>query len=82
MGDDTPSPQPRPAGVMVAVNTETGDDEELAVDLMHDHGARMIERAEGAWRNGKWADFDPVSTPNVIESHVAGSAERRDATKM
>jgi hypothetical protein len=67
---------------MVAVNTDTDDDQELAVDLLHDHGARMIERADGAWRNGKWADFDPVSTPNVIESHVAGSAERRDATKM
>jgi hypothetical protein len=76
MGDDTPSPQPRPAGVMVAVNTETGDDEELAVDLMHDHGARMIERAEGAWRNGKWADFDPVRAPEVIASHVAGSPRR------
>jgi hypothetical protein len=82
MGDDTPAPHPPPAGVMVAVNTDTDDDQELAVDLLHDHGARMIERADGAWRNGKWADFDPVSTPNVIESHVAGSAERRDATKM
>ena len=34
-----------------------------AVDLLRDHGARMIERADGTWRNGKWADFDPVRPP-------------------
>lgn len=73
MGDDRPAPQPRPAGVMVAVNTESPEDEELAVDVLRDHGARMIERADGAWRNGKWADFDPVRPPDVIEARVAGS---------
>jgi hypothetical protein len=66
---------------MVAVNTESVDDEDLAVDLMQDHGARMIERADGAWQNGKWADFDPVRPPQVIESHVAGSAERTEARR-
>jgi hypothetical protein len=34
----------------------------------------MIERADGAWRDGKWADFDPVRPPQVVESNVAGSA--------
>jgi hypothetical protein len=81
MGEDTPAPQPRPAGVMVAVNTDSVDDEGLAVDLMHDHGARMIERADGAWHNGKWADFDPVRPPDVIESRVAGSPEQTDARR-
>ena len=77
MGSDQHTPQPRPAGVMVAVNAETADDEELAIDLLRDHGARMIERADGAWRNGRWADFDPVRPPEVIESRVAGSAQVR-----
>lgn len=74
-GSDQPGPQRRPAGVMVAVNAESRENENLAVDVMHDHGARMIERADGAWRNGKWADFDPVRPPDVVESNVAGSAD-------
>jgi len=75
MGSDQPAPQRRPAGVMVAVNAASREDENRAVGVMHDHGARMIERAEGAWRNGKWADFDPVRPPDVVESNVAGSAD-------
>ena len=75
MGGGQAAPQRRPAGVMVAVNAESSDDENRAVGVMHDHGARMIERAEGAWRNGKWADFDPVRPPQVLESNVAGSAD-------
>lgn len=66
MGDDTPVPEPRPAGVMVAVNTGSPEDEEIAIDLLRDRGATMIERAEGSWRNGKWADFDPVRSPEII----------------
>jgi len=26
-------------------------------------GAKDIETAEGHWRDGKWADFDPVAPP-------------------
>jgi len=75
MGDDEhPAPQPRPAGVMVAVHAESTQQQDRAVAVMHDLGARMIERADGAWRNGKWADFDPVRAPHVVESNVAGSA--------
>jgi hypothetical protein len=67
-------PQPRPAGVMVAVHADSPQAQDRAVAVMHDHGARMIERADGAWRNGKWADFDPVRPPQVLESNVPGSA--------
>jgi len=75
MGDDEhPAPQPRPAGVMVAVHAQSSEEQDRAVAVMHDHCARMIERADGAWRNGKWADFDPVRPPHVVESNVAGSA--------
>lgn len=71
-GDGDPDPKPgdgetRPAGVMVAVSTEFSEDEEIAIDLMRDHGARMIERADGVWRNGKWTDFDPVRSPDIVE---------------
>jgi hypothetical protein len=68
MGDDRPAPQPRPAGVMVAVSIDSSEDDELAVDVLRDRGARMIERAEGAWRNGRWIDFDPVHPPDIVET--------------
>jgi hypothetical protein len=67
----TAEPITRPAGVMLAVNTEFGEDEEVAVGLMRQAGARMIERAEGAWRDGRWADFDPVRPPQVLEQKAA-----------
>lgn len=70
MGDDEPAPELRPAGVMVAVNADSAEDEEIAVDLLRERGAQMIERAVGAWHNGKWVDFDPVRPPDIIESRV------------
>jgi hypothetical protein len=72
--DSTPrevDPVTRPAGVMLAVNTEFGEDEEVAVDLMREAGARMIERADGAWHDGRWVDFDPVKPPQVVEQKAA-----------
>jgi len=54
----------------VAVIAEMSEDEELAIDVLRSGGALMIERADGAWRNGKWADFDPVRAPEVIESRM------------
>jgi hypothetical protein len=74
MGDDGPPPATRPAGVMVAVNADTSEDEELAVDVLRAHGPRMIERADGEWRSGKWADFDPVRAPDVIETRANEAA--------
>jgi len=81
MGDARPAPQLRPAGVMVAVNAGSAQDKDVAVSVLHDHGARMIERAEGAWRDGKWVDFDPVRPPDVLESQVAGAAPHAQANR-
>ena len=72
--EDRPVQEPRPAGVMVAVNADAREDRERAIAVLHEHGARMIERADGAWRNGKWVDFDPVRPPEVLESQLAGRA--------
>jgi hypothetical protein len=68
MGDDTPAAELRPAGVMVAVHIDSAEDLEVATDLLREHGARLIERADGAWRNGKWADFDAVRPPDIVEA--------------
>ena len=81
MGDDEPAPELRPAGVMVAVNADSVEDEEIAIDLFRDRGAQMIERADGAWHDGKWVDFDPVSVPVILDSHagpVGQSATRKE----
>jgi hypothetical protein len=77
MGDDTPAPTPRPAGVMVAVNAGTPEDSEVAIDVLRERGAKMIERAKGEWRGGKWADFDPVRLPDIVDLTVPG--QRADA---
>jgi hypothetical protein len=71
---DEQTREPRPAGVMVAVNAGSAEDEEVAIDLLRNGGARMIERAQGSWRDGKWMDFDPVRAPDIVETR-----EQRDA---
>jgi hypothetical protein len=67
-GDERPIPEPRPAGVMVAVNTEFAEDEEVAINVLRDHGALMVEHAQGSWLNGKWVDFDPVRPPEIVDA--------------
>jgi hypothetical protein len=73
MGDEHRAPPTRPAGIMVAVNTEAQGDG-LAVAVLRDSAARMIERADGAWRSGKWVDFDPLRPPDIVASRVPDAA--------
>jgi hypothetical protein len=64
----------RPAEAMVAVNADAaGIAEEQIVRLFEECGAQQIERAEGLWEDGEWADFDPVSRPQLI-----GGQDQRD----
>ena len=57
----------RPAEAMVAVNVDGGclsaDD---VIRIFEECGAHQVERAEGTWANGEWADFDAVSAPRLI----------------
>ena len=58
--------EPR-AAVILAVSVDAaGEDEERAIRIMRDHGARRIERAVGNWANGSWVDFDPRRTPQFV----------------
>ncbi len=71
MGERRDQPPVRPFGVMVAVNldgaqTDAHDDDKV-LDIMYDSGAQMIERAQGEWRDGHWADFDPINHPQHID---------------
>jgi hypothetical protein len=70
------SPEPpadvRHAGAMVAVNTTSQEAEQNAIEILRAHGAGQIERAEGRWEDGKWLDFDPRATPNIVGGLRAG----------
>ncbi len=77
MGDDRPAPELRPAGLMVAVKAESPEYQEIAIDVLRDRGAKLIERAEGVWRDGKWTDFDPVSSPDIVHVREAANDDGR-----
>lgn len=57
----------RGAGVMVAVNADSGGGEDSAIKVLRANGAEAIERAEGELRNGDWSDFDPVRPPVLVD---------------
>ncbi len=56
----------RPAGVRVVVQVPTPGRKALVLDALLRHHARSVEEAEGTWRHGAWADFDPVSVPRWV----------------
>jgi hypothetical protein len=72
-------PQPghedlRPAEMLVAVKLEAaGVDEATLTRIFEEAGAWQVERAEGHWADGVWADFDPATRP-----HLIGGSDRRD----
>lgn len=47
------------AGVIVAVHVDSEDSENRAIRVLREQRALDLERAEGEWRDGSWADFDP-----------------------
>lgn len=82
-------PQPghedfRPAEMLVAVNADAASvDQAALVRIFEESGAWQVERAEGRWADGVWADFDPVTRPHLIggrdrfDSRVPGENDRR-----
>jgi hypothetical protein len=67
MGEhDKAEAPPRPAGVMVMVHAPTWASRAVALNAFERNGARSIEEADGQWREGTWADFNPVSTPRWL----------------
>jgi len=60
-------PAESPAAVILAVRVNVaGEDEERAIRVLRDQGARRVERAVGNWANGSWVDFDPRRTPQYV----------------
>jgi hypothetical protein len=57
----------RPAEVLVCVNADAaGIPADDIVRILEEAGAWQVERAEGTWIDGEWADFDPVSRPHLV----------------
>jgi hypothetical protein len=52
----------RNAGVLLAAHVGQAN-AALVCELLRKGGARDIERAQGHWREGRWADFDPLAPP-------------------
>jgi hypothetical protein len=73
-------PANRPAGVVVAAFAPTVAEREHATSVLERHGPRAIEHAEGIWKDGTWADFDPVSIPKWRKPPAADREARRSGT--
>ena len=57
----------RPAEALIAVNIDGAGIAEMDVmRVFETAGAWQIERTEGTWANGQWADFDPGRPPHLI----------------
>lgn len=52
----------RNSGVLVAAHV-CNDNQFDAAAILREAGAADLERASGQWRQGRWADFDPTTTP-------------------
>ncbi|MGF6724007.1 hypothetical protein P3T43_003372 [Paraburkholderia sp. GAS41] len=52
----------RNSGVLVAVHV-SNDNQFDAAAILREAGASDLERASGHWQQGRWADFDPTTTP-------------------
>jgi len=55
----------RDSGVLVAVHVSL-DNQLEAARVLRDAGGMSIEKATGRWQQGRWADFDPLRTPEPL----------------
>jgi hypothetical protein len=56
----------RRGGLVVAVRV-TPESETIVADALRNAGAEDLERTSGEWRDGHWADFDPLQPPQPLE---------------
>lgn len=61
------APLRRAGGVMLAVRIAEPANKAKVIDVLRAGGAADIEQAQGEWRDGDWADFDPVAKPRLIQ---------------
>ncbi|TEA77668.1 hypothetical protein [Allopusillimonas ginsengisoli] len=61
---ETQAHEGRSSGVVLAVHTEPADEKRVG-GILRDAGGAEVERAKGNWRDGKWEDFDPLTSPEL-----------------
>lgn len=72
----------RPAEALVAVNCDELPIGEIdVVRIFEQCNAWQVERTEGTWANGEWADFDPTLPPHLIGGRDPTSAGDRPARR-
>lgn len=61
----TGQPPVRNAGVVLAAHLASADTAtvDTVATVLRQGGAKDVERAEGRWVDGRWADFDPLVPP-------------------
>lgn len=65
--EDAPGKEDRRAGgIILSVRIAYPSNEDRVIDVLRREGAAGIERARGEWRDGDWADFDPVAAPRLV----------------
>jgi hypothetical protein len=65
-GDQTHPSDRRPVGIMLSVRIATPLNEKRVIATLREQGAADIEHADGTWRNGDWADFNPAAAPLLV----------------
>ncbi len=55
----------RRGGMTIAVRVDPTS-EKTVIDLLTSAAVEDLERAQGDWHDGEWADFDPLSPPRKI----------------
>jgi hypothetical protein len=61
----------RHAGLLLAVATQSDDEQTRVIELLRSCGAIDIERAEGSIADGDWTDFDPLIAPALVDQVIA-----------
>ncbi|QBQ99084.1 hypothetical protein [Paraburkholderia pallida] len=65
--DPDGTPKARESGVLVAVHVSPEMQQEAA-HVLEEAGGMEVERANGRWQDGKWADFDPTQTVEPLRT--------------
>lgn len=64
------SPERRSGDIMLSVHIVNPINEKRVIATLRAQGAVDIEQAQGEWRNGEWADFNPLAAPQLVENLV------------
>ena len=62
--------QARPDGFMLSVRIGSPKSERVVLAALRKGRAADIEQAEGTWRDGAWADYNPLAAPQLVKGAI------------